>query len=299
MLIDWFTVCAQSLNFLILVWLMKRFLYKPILHAIDAREKRIADELADADAKKTEAQKERDEFQHKNEEFDQERARLIGKAEEEAQAESQRLMREARVAADNLSRNREKALREEAEHLNKAITRKTQDEVFLITRKVLTDLASTSLEEQVGEVFIRRLHEMDKETRRDLGDVLKEESKPALVRSAFELPRTQRSAIQKAINETFSTTTNIRFETDPNLISGVELTTNGQKLSWSAANYLKTLEKSLSELLNKKVRPEPKAVSESEAKTDTKKSGKPDSETPPPKVSEPDGEYKMEEMIHE
>ena len=80
MLIDWFTVGAQALNFLILVWLMKRFLYKPILHAIDAREKRIATELADADAKKAEAQKERDEFQHKNEEFDQQRAALLSKA---------------------------------------------------------------------------------------------------------------------------------------------------------------------------------------------------------------------------
>ena len=54
MLIDWFTVGAQTINFLILVWLMKRFLYKPILHAIDAREERIAKELADADAKKAE-----------------------------------------------------------------------------------------------------------------------------------------------------------------------------------------------------------------------------------------------------
>ena len=27
MLIDWFTVGAQALNFLILVWLMKRYLY--------------------------------------------------------------------------------------------------------------------------------------------------------------------------------------------------------------------------------------------------------------------------------
>ena len=52
MLIDWFTVGAQALNFLILVWLMKRFLYKPILHAIDEREKRIATELANADKKK-------------------------------------------------------------------------------------------------------------------------------------------------------------------------------------------------------------------------------------------------------
>ena len=57
MLINWFTVCAQAINFLILVWLLKRFLYKPILHAIDEREKGIATQLADAEAKKAEAQK--------------------------------------------------------------------------------------------------------------------------------------------------------------------------------------------------------------------------------------------------
>ena len=71
MLIDWFTVAAQALNFLILVWLMKRFLYKPILKAIDTREKLIATELADAAAKKVEAQKEHAEFDQKNQQFDQ------------------------------------------------------------------------------------------------------------------------------------------------------------------------------------------------------------------------------------
>ena len=52
MLIDWFTIGAQALNFLILVWLLKRFLYRPILNAIDARENLVARELSDADAKK-------------------------------------------------------------------------------------------------------------------------------------------------------------------------------------------------------------------------------------------------------
>ena len=76
MLIDWFTVVAQVVNFLILVWLLKRFLYKPILDAIDAREKRIAAELADADAKKAAAEKQRDEFQRKSAAFDEQRAAL-------------------------------------------------------------------------------------------------------------------------------------------------------------------------------------------------------------------------------
>ena len=91
MLIDWFTVGAQALNFLILVWLMRRFLYKPILNAIDAREKRIAKELADADAKKAEAGKERDAFQKKNEDFDRQRGELLGKAQEEAKSERRKL----------------------------------------------------------------------------------------------------------------------------------------------------------------------------------------------------------------
>src|ERR1039458_5722970 len=106
MLIDWFTVGAQAINFIILVWLLKRFLYKPILDAVDAREKRVATELADADAKKAEAKKERDEFQHKNAEFDQQRAALLSKATQDAKAERQRLLGEARQAADALSAKR-------------------------------------------------------------------------------------------------------------------------------------------------------------------------------------------------
>src|SRR5690606_34903035 len=76
-LIDWFTVIAQIVNFLILVWLLKRFLYQPILRALDAREKRVAAELAAADEKEQEAEKERDKFRQKNDEFEQQRSVLL------------------------------------------------------------------------------------------------------------------------------------------------------------------------------------------------------------------------------
>ena len=52
MLIDWFTFIAQVVNFLILMLLLKRFLYRPILSAIDAREQRIVAQIADADAQR-------------------------------------------------------------------------------------------------------------------------------------------------------------------------------------------------------------------------------------------------------
>jgi F-type H+-transporting ATPase subunit b len=264
MLIDWFTVGAQALNFLILVWLMKRFLYKPILHAIEEREKRIVTELANADKKKAEAQKESDEFKRKNEEFDRQRAALFSKATDEAKAERQRLLDEARQTADTLSAKRQETLRNDARNLNQAISHRTQQEVFAIARKALTDLATTDLEERLGEVFIRRLREMDGQVKEGLAKALNTGSNPAFVRSAFDLPAEQRSAIQNAINETFSAEIPVRFETAPDLISGIELTTNGQKVAWSIADYLASLEKGVDELLNEKDKPIAKAKTPSD-----------------------------------
>jgi len=249
MLIDWFTVFAQALNFLVLVWLLKRLLYKPILDAIDAREQRIAAELSDADAKRAEALKERDEYRRRNEEFDQQRAGLLSKAADDAKVERLRLFDEVRKAADAWRAKREETLKNEAKNLTQAITRRTQEEVFAIARKALKDLADATLEERIGEVFTRRLRSMDETAKASLGAALKTASDPWLVRSAFDLPEEQRAALREAFNEIFSADIRLRFQTAPDQISGIEVTTDGQKLAWSIADYLDSLEKGVRELL--------------------------------------------------
>ncbi|MBF0549502.1 MAG: F0F1 ATP synthase subunit B [Deltaproteobacteria bacterium] len=260
MLFDWFTIVAQALNFFILVWLMKRFLYKPIRHAIDEREKRIATALADADAKRAEAQKERDEFQHKNEEFDRQRAALWTQATDEAQAERQRLLDEARKAAASLSAKRQETLRNEQHNLHQAIGRRTQQEVFAIARKVLADLAETSLEERMVDVFVRRLRELSGEEKETLTSALKESSSPVIVRTTFDLSPAQCDSTTGAIKETLGEATQIQFKTSPDLISGIELTTNGHKVAWSIADYLASLETGIDELLKEKDQVEAQAV---------------------------------------
>ena len=255
MLIDWFTVGAQALNFLILVWLMRHFLYRPILNAIDAREKKIAAELADAATKKAEAQKERDEFQHKNEEFDRQRAALLTKASDAAKAEGQRLLDQAGKAADDLSAKRQEALTNGALQLDQAIGRRTREEVFAIARITLTDLATASLEAQMADVFTRRLRGLDAPGKKGLGDALAAAPGPALVRSTFELPAPQRATIQQALNETFSADVPLRYETSPDLVSGIELSAGGQKVAWSIADYLASLENGVGELLKENDKP--------------------------------------------
>jgi F-type H+-transporting ATPase subunit b len=253
MLIDWFTVGAQILNFLILVWLLKHFLYKPILDAIDARERRIAAELADAAAKQAAADKERDEFRNKSKALDDERGALLGKAADEAKAERARLVADARGQADALRVNQEKAIRNDQIALGQGITRLAATEVFAIARKTLADLAAASLEERMAEVFTRRLREMDGKSKEPLAAALRTTAEPAVVRSAFDLPAKDRATIQNALNETFSAEIRVRFEAAPGTICGIELMVNGEKLAWSIAEYLSELERHVGSLIDAEI----------------------------------------------
>ncbi|PKO94271.1 MAG: F0F1 ATP synthase subunit B [Betaproteobacteria bacterium HGW-Betaproteobacteria-10] len=255
MLIDWFTVGAQVLNFLILVWLLKRFLYHPILTAIDAREERIAAELADAAAKKAEASRERQEFQDKSAAFDKEKAALFSEATAAANAERQRLLDAARQDAAALNTKRQENLQREAQGLRQEISRRTRQEVFAIARKALKDLAGASLEERMVEVFIGRLQALSGAEKQTLQSVLQAAAKPLIVRTRFDLPIAQQAACQAAITALLGETTEIRFATATDLVSGIELSSDGQKVAWSLADYLDALESSVGELLQERARP--------------------------------------------
>ncbi|MHB8166007.1 MAG: F0F1 ATP synthase subunit B, partial [Sulfuricella sp.] len=233
--------------------------YRPILNAIDAREKRIALALADADAKKAEAQQERDAFQHKNEEFDRQRAALLSQAADAAKAERLRLLDAARQESDSLRAKRQEALRSEQQSLSEALTRRAREEVFAIARKALADLAGATLEERMADVFLRRLRELDDAAMVGLKSAFRASSSPLLVRTAFTLPPPHRATIETALKETLGRETQVQFETAPDLVSGIEISTDGHKVAWSIADYLTSLGKGVDELL--------KAQPKAEAKT--------------------------------
>ena len=249
MLIDWFTVVAQAVNFLILVWLLKRFFYAPILNAIDAREMRIASELADASAQKDLAQRERAELRDKNQEFDHQRASLLGEATLSARAERQRLLDDVRKEAEGLRTRQMDSLRSDYKNLKGEIARRTRDEVFAIARKTLGDLASVNLEEQIVAVFMGQCRSLHEEKKKELQAVFKASAVSALVRSTFPLSAEQRQAIQLMSQEVFGSAGHFRFETSPDLISGIELSMDGHEVSWSIADYLLSLDKNVGSLL--------------------------------------------------
>jgi F-type H+-transporting ATPase subunit b len=250
MLIDWFTVVAQAVNFLVLVWLLKRFLYKPILDAIDAREKKIAETIAEAAETKQAAEMQRDEFERKNQQFGDNRDRLVLEMKEEINVKREQLLDDAHQSAEAISAKRIESLQRAQKTLADEIARQTQDQVFAISRKTLRDLADTSLEERITEAFTRQLRGMNGSTKRDFADSMTRTSEPVRVRSAFELTEEQQNSIRHAIKEISAGETPVDFELGPNAIAGIELTSSGRKIAWSIDEYLTSLQKSISELAN-------------------------------------------------
>src|SRR5579859_2471146 len=163
MLIDWFTVSAQAINFLVLVWLLKRFLYRPVLAAIDAREKKIAQQLESATKQQAQAAAERDDFQRRSTALEQDRETILRAASEAAALERDHLLEGAREEARALKKRLAEVLATEQEELRHRLRSQTQAEVFALTRRVLQDLSGVDIQERMVEVFLAHLRALSVE----------------------------------------------------------------------------------------------------------------------------------------
>lgn len=246
MLVDWFTVGAQVVNFLVLVWLMKRFLYKPILDAIDARERRIAAELAEAGRMKAEAGEEREAFERRREALEQRREEVLAVAREEAVNERRQLLTQAREEVEALRARQNEALKRERDCLLDEIARRTRAETFAIARKVLADLAGVGLDERASVILAERLRALDEKSRSELAaDALVE---PVLVRGAFELSPESRSILTAALDEITGARGDVRFEVNPDLVGGIEILTRNRAVAWSIEDYLVQMRAAMDEV---------------------------------------------------
>lgn len=252
MLIDWFTLIAQLFNFLILVWLLKRFLYKPVLRVIDEREQRIAGQLRDADLAQKEAALEKEAFSQKNSEFEQNRQKMSDSVAKEVDLHRQKMLEQVRVDIDKFRQGMQETLINEQRNLSAEIRHHTQAEVISISRKTLNDLASVELEDQMAKVFIDRLKKLDAKEKESLLSAITKVQGIVVVRSTFELSSVNRERVDNFIHKDLFYEAEVKYETAPYLISGMELIAGGYKIGWSIDNYIESFEKHLSELIESK-----------------------------------------------
>lgn len=237
MAIDWITVSAQIINFLILVWLLKRFLYQPVMRAIARREQRIAEQLVEAETREQKADQQAQQYQAQIKKFEQQREGLIAKAKQEIEEHKRQMLDDAR---EEVSRNRKQWQQQidlEKEAFLNQFRQHAADVIQMLARKALADLANADLEEQIIQSFVHRLKTLDRESRIMLANV----SEPLRIVTTFKLEDTARTRITRAIQEYFPQATGVEYSESPGLLCGIECTIGGQRLSWHLADYLTQL----------------------------------------------------------
>lgn len=242
MLIDWFTVAAQLVNFLILVWLLRRFLYQPVLKALEERERTIAARLEHAGAAEQEAEQRRSEWERKNAEIEQSRRQLLLDAEDDAQKARNTLLEESRKAGDELRARLEDSIRREREEIAAETARRIEDAVFSLAGKVLEELADASVEDRIVSRFCTKLMAADEETLAIMVRPFGKSWPHAVVRSRFTLDDRQRALIGEAVRNRLSAELHLEFEAaDERHATGIELCLDGHCISWTINAALEEL----------------------------------------------------------
>jgi F-type H+-transporting ATPase subunit b len=250
MLVDWFTTAAQIVNFLVLMYLLKRFLYGPVIRAMDAREEKIASRLEEARRKKAEAESEAEDYRKKGHEIEEKREVLIEKAREEADSTRKELAEKARREVDELRDNWLRALEQGKRAFLEDLRTRTTEYVYETARKALADLSTAELEAHMTDIFIDRLKNMDSGVLKEIRETLEKASARVVVLSAFDLPPGKRQHITRELHSFIKEGVDVDYETEPGLLAGLELKTPGRVVAWNLDEYLKALEREASEIIS-------------------------------------------------
>lgn len=242
MQLDWFTVGAQVFNFVFLVWLLKRFLYRPVLDAVARREEKIRGQLEDARRKEEEAAAARRDLEERRGELEERRAAMLREAEEEAQERRRELSREVREEVRTIRDEWRASLRRQQETFLEELRRRVADEIYSVVRRVLADLADAELEDRVAGVFLERLSELEAGKREEFVRAARESGDRARVRSAFPLGEERRGQLREIVDAWETSAIELHFEEEPALALGIELGAGDRKIAWSVGSYLEALE---------------------------------------------------------
>ena len=239
MSVDFTTILAQIVNFTILAWALYKFLYKPLLAAIDKREKHIAGEIQNAEGLAAEAEKKLDELNKRYLAIDNERTQILKEAREEAETLRKELEHEAQ--AEVLEKRllwQQELDREKALMINEV--RQTLVANFLeFARKAFKRMADEDLEDRFISVFRHQLEDLSLKDKKflaaDTQDV------PLQISTSEELTPEAQEGLKKMLSEILEIENpQFVFDINPRLLCGIEFSVNGNVVSWNLDDYLNT-----------------------------------------------------------
>lgn len=262
-MIDWFTFIAQIINFIILIFLLWRFLYKPITKTMGERRKRIERQWKEAQQQQEEAQAEAESYRQKQQDLEQRREELLNEAKEKAKAEQENLIKQARQEVDKKQSKWQESIQRQQESFLENLRQRVKEQTHKISRRALQDLANADLEERAISVFMERLKHLDEEERETFKQSVQESEQDVVINSAFDMSEETQQKLRDILRqEDMINGKDVEFSTSSDLICGVEMRSKNYQIAWSLADYLESLEEQLSKEFPNKAEAEGKAEDE-------------------------------------
>lgn len=241
MQIDWITVAAQIVNFLILVWLLQRFLYAPITDAMRRREARIETRLSEAEAARAQAEDEARKLRDQQDALEDRKARILEDTRAEAEDLRDRLSADIREEMEGKRALWQDHLAEERDGLVATLQQQAGTKVIDITTRLLAEYSDTDSAEAVVARCVARLKDLDGKDRDRLVQAAEAGGGPARVETASSIDSAARGRITRALREALGTGLEVTYLEDRALVLGVRLTIGDQTVEWSARRYLERL----------------------------------------------------------
>jgi F-type H+-transporting ATPase subunit b len=245
---DLFTFIATIVNFLIIVALLRIFLYKRIVNAIDSREETIRQRWQTAEEEKEQAEQRAEEYRRKQQTLEEERDDLIDQAEQEAQERKQELTEQARDEVQRQKNEWLRGLEEEKERFLADFRKQAGLELVDILEEILRDLADERLTDKLVDHFADLLEKMDAEEKRRVASAIESADGRVRARCSHELSSEAVSRLNQAV-DAISEGSRLDVERAPELIAGVELVTPERRVGWSLRDYLEEVGGTLTESL--------------------------------------------------
>ncbi len=253
MQIDYFTIAAQVVNFTLLVFLLKHFLYNPLLKLMDEREMKIISRQKAAEDAKSEAKTRELSYRKKLEELSAEHEELLVKAKEDAKEFKADMMKKAREEIEETKVEWQRDLQRQRDDFISDLRKYSGQQLYAITRRAMRELANEDLERQIMIVFINRLKNLEESERETIKDLFKDSEQIITVRSAFDVPEEIQQQIKDAIATHARSDVRMQFEIVDDLISGMVMSAKNVEIAWSIAGYLDSLEADFTRWLEKRV----------------------------------------------
>lgn len=239
MQIDWFTFIAQIINFLILIGLLYRFLYKPVVKAMDKREENIAAELEEARLKKVEAEQKEHDFEQKVKEIEQQKEQMLEEARQKVDLQKQEMMEQIRAEINGIKHRWEEAVDSEKEAFLNHLQHETAEQIVVLIETILSDLSDYDLQEQTVNIFLGKLEDLDENEKDRLQNTIDElQTHKAVIYSAFELNGRQKHQITDSLRKITAIELKCEFEVVRELGFGLEVRIGGWNIGWNLKRYI-------------------------------------------------------------